>query len=236
LFKEKNLKNEEYIMTLKNEIIYPVMLECCKYAKENFWINIFEDLSYGKTPYGIYIYKDFLCCNYKSKEFNYKIEVNKDPKILYDEIYYLLFVKFKLLSEDAKIKIKIDFDNLENNLIKSRKNWNSIRKKNIKDLLIEMYVLDMKKKFNLTIKQAKYLLSIIFTGLIFKSITAKDINYVDGKIINIDGIEFDDKNIYLKRDIYNSKNNISPNIIFERKNMFDNWISYIKEIEKLTKF
>jgi hypothetical protein len=54
-------------MLVKKEIIYPIFLECCQYADDTFWENIFEDLAYGKSPYGTYISKDFLCCGYKKK-------------------------------------------------------------------------------------------------------------------------------------------------------------------------
>ena len=76
-------------MTIKREIIYPFFIEASKFADDIFWENIFEDLAYGKTPYGSYISKDFLSCNYTNKEFSYKIE-RKDPHILYTEIYNLL--------------------------------------------------------------------------------------------------------------------------------------------------
>ena len=74
---------------MKKEIIYPVFLECCQFTIDSFWENIFEDLAYGKTPYGTYINKDFLCCSYKDKEFSYKIE-RKDSEKLYKDIYNLL--------------------------------------------------------------------------------------------------------------------------------------------------
>ena len=38
---------------------------------------IFEDLAYGKTPYGAYFNKDFLCCSFKGKEFSYKLDFKK---------------------------------------------------------------------------------------------------------------------------------------------------------------
>ena len=57
--------------------------------KRYFWENIFENLIYGKVPYGSYISKNYICCNYKRKEFSYKIDETKDSKILYDEIYNL---------------------------------------------------------------------------------------------------------------------------------------------------
>ena len=123
-------------MVLKKEILYPVFLECLKFINDSFWENIFEDLAYGKTPYGTYINKDFLCCNYKNKEFSYKIE-KKDPKTLYNDIYSLLGKKLGILSIRDKTNRQIDFQNIENELKECRKNWSNIRKKNIKDLLIE---------------------------------------------------------------------------------------------------
>ena len=89
-------------MSNKKEIIYPVFLECCQYTNDIFWENIFEDLAYGKTPYGTYISKDFLCCNYKDKEFSYKIE-KKPSNQLYSDIYGLLHKKLGLLSQRDKI-------------------------------------------------------------------------------------------------------------------------------------
>jgi hypothetical protein len=68
-------------MPVKREIVYPVFLECCQYADDIFWENVFEDLAYGKPPYGTYISKGFLCCSFKNKEFSYKIE-RKDCKIV----------------------------------------------------------------------------------------------------------------------------------------------------------
>ena len=181
-------------MTNKKDIIYPIFLECSQFITDKFWDNIFEDLAYGKAPYGTYISKGSLTCKYKDKEFIYKIE-KKDPEILYNEVYVLLTKKLGLLSHQDKINKKIDFQNIEDEIKEGRKNWNSIRKKNIKDLLIENYVITMKNKYLLTIKQAKYLLSIIFIGMIFKIISVKDIEYRDGIITKIEGINFKKKEI-----------------------------------------
>ena len=53
-------------------------MECSQFITDKFWENIFEDLAYGKSPYGTYISKGSLTCKYKDKEFIYKIE-KKDP-------------------------------------------------------------------------------------------------------------------------------------------------------------
>lgn len=215
----------------KKEIIYPIFLECCQYTNDIFWENIFEELAYGKTPYGTYISKDFLCCNYKDKEFSYKIEKKKSIQ-LYNDIYSLLSKKLGLLSPRDKMKKKIDFYNIEEEIKESRKNWTSIRKKNIKDLLIENYVIDMKNKFSLTIKQSKYLLSVIFIAMIFKVITVKDIKYENGKIEHIEGIDIEKKKINLRRDVYNIDSTINRCIIIDSNLMSDNWNKYITSIKK----
>ena len=219
-------------MTVKKEIMYPIFLECIQLIDDRFWENIFEDLAYGKTPYGTYISKDSLCCNYKDKEFIYKIE-KKDPQKLYNDVYILLSKKLGLLSQQDKLNKKIDIQKIEEEIKEGRKNWLSIRKKNIKDLLIENYVINMKNKYSLSIKQAKYLSSIIFIGIIFKIITVKDINYKNGIIEKIDGIEFKNKEIILLRDIYNINLNKTNIIIEEKKYISLYWEKYIETLEKL---
>ena len=64
-------------MPIRKEILYPIFLECYNHSDDIYWQNIFEDLSYGISPYGTYFSKDYLCCNYKKKEFSYKIKAFK---------------------------------------------------------------------------------------------------------------------------------------------------------------
>lgn len=218
-------------MPIKKEIIYPVFLECCEFATDTFWVNVFEDLTYGKTPYGTYIHKNFLCCSYKGKEFSYKIE-RKDPELLYNDIYSLLTKKLGVLSHKEKINKRVNFHKTESRIKEFSQEWGNIRKKNIKDLLVEIYVIDMKNKHSLSIKQAKYLQSIIFIAFVFKVIVSKDIHYENGKIHKIDGIEFSRKKIHIKRDIYNIDVNISPEISVDKKVMADNWEKYLAVLRK----
>jgi len=222
-------------MPINKEIIYPVFFECCEIATDNFWKNIFEDLAYGKTPYGTYINKDFLCCSYKNKEFSYKIE-RKDSKTIYDDIYKLLTDKLGILSRKEKVKKLVAFHKTETRIKEFRQEWGNIRKKNIKDLLVEKYVIDMKNKHSLSIKQAKYLLSVLFMAIVFKVITSKDIEYSDGKIQKINGIEFYKKKIVVKRNIYTTEVNISPEIFTNKQLMSDNWEKYLKDLRKLKQY
>lgn len=220
-------------MPIKKDIVYPVFLECCQHADDTFWETIFEDLAYGKPPYGTYISKDFLCCSYKKKEFSYKIE-KKESLTIYTEVYDLLTKKVGILSQREKVRKRKAFSDSEENIKESRKNWNNIRKKNMKELLIELYVSRMKIKHSLSIKQAKYLLSVIMLGLVFKVFTNDDIDYTDGAIRHIEGIDFIKKQVVVTRGLYNFEVSFAPNIVIEKKLMTEEWDKYLKNLRKLT--
>ena len=217
-------------MPVKKEILYPFFLECCQFAEDKFWESVFEDLAYGITPYGTYINKGFLCCNYKNKEFSYKIE-RKNPNVLYNDIYGLLSTKVGILSQKEKQKKRLDFHKVEKNIKNSRQKWSDIRKKNIKDLLIERYVIEMQQRHSLTLKQAKYLLAVVTLAIVFKIITAKDITYIDDKIQNIDGVKISQGKITIKRNIYDI--DTSPIVMVDqRETLSDNWEKYLKQLRK----
>jgi hypothetical protein len=218
-------------MPQKKEIIYPFFLECYQFCEDTFWETIFEDLTYGKAPYGTYISKGFLCCSYKNKEFSYKIE-RKDPKILFTDIYTLLTDKVGIVSQKEKIRKKIVFNELEKNLKQSKDDWASIRRKNIKDVMYEKYVIDMKNKHNLSVQQCKYLLALLTVAIMFKSITTKDIDYQDEKIISINGINFSEGKITLSKPLCSGSEVIldTPMIDNNVKIMAENWPKYLKTL------
>lgn len=215
------------------ELIYPKFLAASQYAKNTFWKYIFEDLAYGRTPYGTYIVKNFICCNYKGKEFSYKIDEEKSGEELYEELYSILYNKFGLLSFEDKQNLRTKFEQTqEQNLSFSNISWNSIKKKNIKNLLIENFVIDVKKKYSLTFVQTRELLSYINIGLVFKTITADDINYSDGKIHSIDGFKFKKNKIIIDRDIFMMETSIQQPAICVKKKCYDNWDKYLLNFKK----
>jgi hypothetical protein len=189
----------------KKEIVYPFFLECCVFTSDSFWETIFEDLAYGKAPFGTYISKDFLCCSSKGKEFSYKLE-RKDPRILYEDVYKLLTEKLSILSRQEKAQKQLLFNDLEKSIKTSRKDWTGIRCKNVKDIMYEKYVIDMKHKYNLSTKQCKFLLATILISIIFKTITSKDIEFNNDRIQNIAGIEFKPGKIILQRPLCSPEN------------------------------
>lgn len=215
------------------EIIYPIFLECCKETESIFWKTIFDDLSKGITPYGIYISKDFLCCNFKGKEFSYKIE-EKDPTDLFFEVFDIFKNKFGLMSMQEKVEKRVVFDNIKDNLKKNKQEWSNIRKKNVKTSLIEKFVLKNMNQYNLNIKQCKKIISIITICLFFKIISNNDIVYENTEIIEIKGIQFSHKKISLDKDVFLKKYNDNPPKIIKEENklMLKSWQKLLKDLTK----
>jgi hypothetical protein len=104
----------------------------------------------------------------------------------------------------------------------------------MKELLIELYVTRMKNKHQLSIKQAKYLISIILLAMVFKVITSANINYSDGRIISIDGIDFSKKQVIIKKNLYSLEVNFSPHIVLDKKVMSDNWEKFLENLRKIS--
>ena len=92
----------------------------------------------------------------------------------------------------------------------------------------------MKNKHMLSSKQAKYLISIILIAIVFKVITAVNIHYSDGRINSIDGIDFDKKQVIIKRNLYTLEVNFAPHIFIEKKVMADNWEKFLENLRKFS--
>lgn len=212
------------------DIVYPIFLECCSFCEDLFWENIFEKLAYGEAPTGSYINKGYICCTYKDREFNYKI-VRKDPKVIYDELYHIFTTKLSILSMREKFKKKIEFQLLETQIKESRTNWFDIKRKNIKKLLIEQYIIHLKNKHSLSMKTTHHLLSLIMLSIIFKVITSKDIIYDNNKIVDIKGISIVDNNITFDKDIFeiiddSSGQKATKNVRY----LSEHWDKYLKKV------
>lgn len=220
---------------MKSRITYPYLLECCNYTNDAYWKSIFSNLSCGIPPHGVYIHKDFLVCNYKDKAFSYKLTV-KSPEETFNEIHTLFKTKLQMVSRDDILQKQDDIDNLNKQVVYN--NWLSIKRKNIKDTLIENFTIDMKNKYMLTYIQARDLLNIINVGLLFKFIGCKDIIIQNGKIIDIECIVFNDNGTFrYSRNIFSQSDTAAKNtlpIIFKMDTCISKeWDKYLLNYKKL---
>lgn len=189
-------------MPLKRDIVYPIFLKCLPYTEDLFWKETFEELAYGNCYQGSYISKGFLCSNVKGKEFVYKF-IDKEPSKIFNDISKLLKDKLNIMSKsDRKILIN-EFEQVENSLKNiKRMEWTDIKKKSLKDILFQNFLIKMKYEYSLKDSQLKFLYNSINLGLMLKSIKNTDIVYEEGEIKEINGIIFSKGSYKIEIDIY----------------------------------
>ena len=214
------------------DIIYPLMIECSRLTDDVFWQNIFENLSIGKAPYGCYISKNHLMCTYKGKEFMYKLDdtIKSIDNIFFD-IYTFLNKKLGLVSQKEKTSKQALFIQIEDQLKEENKQWSNIRKKNNKDMIIEKFVITSWKKYNLSLKKARYLLSLLYLLIGFKIVSNKDINYKNGVIESINGVELFENDIKITKKMYYTNMPILQEDPTIKINVASTWSKYITKLE-----
>ena len=190
-------------MPLKRDVIYPIFLKCITYTENDaFWKETFEELSYGNCYQGSYINKGFICSNLKGKEFTYKF-IDKEPEKIYNDITKLFKEKLNIMSKNDRIILINEFEEVEKNL-KNIKNteWSDIKKKSLKDVLFQNFLIKSKKIYELSDYQLKKIYNYINLGLMLKSIKNSDIIYDKGEIKEIKGITFCKSKYKIDIDIY----------------------------------
>lgn len=181
-------------------ILHPIFLGCRDSTNDLFWKKIFENLAYGDTPRGIYFKDNTLYSLTKKKEFNYNFS-EKDAETVYNDVHSLLGNLYGLKSKgdlSRKRQIFEEFQKL-NSIRKGEELWGKIKRKSLRDNLIQDYVVNVKKIYELPDKEIKKLYFYITVGCVFKLFSGNDIILKGGFIESIDGVSFSDKKVLIHR-------------------------------------
>ena len=220
-------------MGIKKDIIHPQFLACCEFIDDEYWKYIFEELSYGKCPYGSYFQNNNICCKYKGKEFSYNI-LEENIEKMANEIINLFKTKLYINSQTDRMN-KLEKMYKTTSTIDSQ-DWSNIKKKTIKEHLIENYVIQISKEYAISINETKLLYAFIIRNIMFKNIIDTDIEYSDNKIIDINSIYIDktDKKFYLvNENAVNDKkgDKKTPNV--NNTNLMSiNWMKYVEKFNE----
>lgn len=185
----------------KRDILYPIFTECVKFTTDEFWKALFLDLSIGKCPKSLYICNNTIYASNKKKNFSYIIPTDKDAGEVFTELRHLLMKNVSICSSiDINTK-KEEIKGRENDdTITNSTTWADIRKKNLRELFIVKFVVQMRKQYKLSWDASRHLYSLIQLSLIYKTQSSKDIIFNNRKIERIEGIEYDeDKKIFINK-------------------------------------
>jgi hypothetical protein len=178
------------IIRMSQEILYPVFIDISTQIDDGFWKSILVDLGYGICPKGSFISKGNLCCYKKTEKILYNIE---SFTLNIDDVVLFLKQNTSLRSQKEKSKVLEELRKYNN--MKDIPSWTSIKKKSLKDVLIERYILSIRKIYNLNYEEISSIKSDILIAIAFKHIKPTDIIIKDGEISEINGVVFSDDGI-----------------------------------------
>lgn len=181
-------------------IVYPIFLSCRDCTTDIYWKTIFENLANGETPRGIYFKDSTLYSVTKKKEFNYNFS-NKTASKITEDIYALFGTLYGIRSKGDMCHKKELFDEFQkvNSTRRSEDVWSKIKRKTIKDNLIQDYILQHKNMYNLSMEEVRKLYFYISVGCTFKLFSPTDIILKGGYIHTIDGIEYENGSVIINR-------------------------------------
>ena len=172
----------------QKDIIFPHFLHCCQETKDVFWKYIFEDLSCGRAPYGVYFTKGFLCCGFKGKEFSYKVDPNKPIPELFTEVQEILKTKLGIQSINDREAQRKRFEKTSSDCCLSACNdWSDIKRKEVRCILLENFMTHYDSSWSRS--RIKKALSCVLLLLQLKKITSNDIKIRNGRIEEIVNLE-----------------------------------------------
>lgn len=169
----------------------PEFEECERYTLDPYWLEIFKNCVKGKMPKSIKYTNDGTITVYVDKKAEC-ISLNiDDGKELYLTMMDIFKNKLGMKSSRDIDKQRLELKKVKDCLMGTQGDeWKQVKPKKTKDALLLKYVLEKKNQYGLTSRQVRTLLSIIKLGMSFHSITMKDVDYHDGKIHEIKGIEY----------------------------------------------
>lgn len=173
------------------EVIYPEINECQEYVTDIFWKRLFDDMSRGKCPKGIVIFKTTVNSTYKRNGFSYCFEDTPPQKIASDLMEILKTSGCIYSSSDIKKEEK-EFET--NNTTKvSYSSWKQIKIKKIRQQYIHDFVLRQTNKHKLSDHSSKQLMNLINSSLnIYKTHRSDDVLFENNEIVKIEDIEYDE--------------------------------------------
>lgn len=173
------------------EVIYPEINECQEYVTDIFWKRLFDDMSRGKCPKGIVIFKTTVNSTYKRNGFSYCFEDTPPQKIASDLMEILKTSGCIYSSSDIKKEEK-EFET--NNTTKvSYSSWKQIKIKKIRQQYIHDFVLKQTNKHKLSDHSSKQLMNLINSSLnIYKTHRSDDVLFENNEIVKIEDIEYDE--------------------------------------------
>jgi hypothetical protein len=213
------------------KIVHQIFYEMSDIEEDPFWKTEFVKASHGRFPSKV-SYKNGIIYFVKSN----KREKMYLPEDIMDAIENYKGFIHKNTWNRSRAEYEEDNKMNEDRISKNKSiqdfQWKELKKKKTKELLIMNYINDLAKEYEMSIED-KYELNIsINTGIINGMINTSSIEYEDGMIHHIKGLEYDEETKKVrfndKFKVKNKKPKMQKPVDLMSKWSSDNVLSYEK--------
>ena len=184
---KKNVGKKTANRRRKKKILNPIFAECFKIATDPFWKDKFEKASYGKFPRGFSYNKGYLI--YKRGAKNDSVAIPESPHEAYSVCVFFFHDAAKIYSDQDRKQIKEEEYQLQLLDQLKEKTWAKTLKRQ-KEILVEIYVHELKDKYKLSVNATRKLEDLVNVGILFNHFNKDNIILEDGMIKEIKGLEF----------------------------------------------
>ena len=177
-------------------VIYPIFDECKAYTLDSFWKDEFAKLACNRFPPGLRY--DALRHNLILKLEGRKSEIlalsPDNPADAFQVVMKVLKGRYDMRSSrDLKVQKKAIQDAMKKRETDLDCEFKNIKPRHLKDQLIMEYLLGLKMDRRLTAAEFRHLVSVVQLGFQFRSLSPSDVDYSEGIVKSIKGLEFDEK-------------------------------------------
>ena len=175
----------------EKKVIHPIFEQCSEISEDAYWVSIFRDCARGKFPRG-FSYKNSLM-TFRRGNKTVRTEITSSPH----ETLSICISFFKssaglMSNEDRERLQKEQEEKLLKSLDVSNLEWKDIRTHRVKEVLLTDYITQLSKFKNFTPDEKKELITTVKSGFMLGYLSSKQILMKDGKIDQIEGINYDD--------------------------------------------
>ena len=171
---------------------FPTIFEARSFSLDPYWQDLLEQCSQGKFPRGVKPSRENSLAIFSGTKSREIIALSSDPLETFKTMMDIFKNKLGLTSDRDQHRQRNELIELRTRLkLDTECTWKSIKNKRLRNKILLNFVLTCQTKYHLTASETTQLFSLLHLGLTFKSITSNDIDYRDGVIHSIAGLDFD---------------------------------------------
>jgi len=231
-------------------IVNPIFEKCVSLTEDRFWQAIFMDCARGKFPRG-FNFKNNLLTHKKASRLTTLELSNSATEVFSGTMNFFQSTAGIMSVKDRQKLQKMEEEKLLEEMEKDTDiTWSQIRKENLKEVLITEFITDVSKRMNFNEEEKNELTTTVKKGIILKCFNSNNIIMEEGKIVEIDGLVYNEEtNEYEIDEIYipekTSRKEIGLGVEKEENkpeiNFLEIWKKYLEGLEnkrnkKITSF